>query len=307
MNQLAYDESQSFPIDPKVLKEDVYVDDFLIGAQSIDEAKKLKDDLIILLKSGGFNLRKWISNCSELCQSSDNQFGEYFTLDPSETVKALGIHWDPVTDCILYTVKPFDKNKSITKRTILSQSATLFDPKGLLGPVILVAKILIQELWKLKLDWDDSVPLEIKSFWTEYVVQLHFINLMRFPRCITIKNAKEIQIHGFCDASEKAYGACLYFRSTDYQDNHFCVLICSKTRVAPIKTKTLPKLELCGALLLAQLFKTTTRSLRLSFSKTIFWSDSTIVLNWINRSPHTLPTFVANRVAEIQTASHISN
>lgn len=109
-----------------------------------------------------------------------------------------------------------------------------------------------------------------------------------------------MQLHGFSDASEKAYGACVYLRTTDTQDKHHCVLICSKSRVALIKNQTLPRLELCAAILLAQLLKATTQSLRLSFSKTVLWSDSTIVLNWINSPPHILPTFVANRVAEIQ-------
>ncbi|XP_043470231.1 uncharacterized protein LOC122503668 [Leptopilina heterotoma] len=112
--------------------------------------------------------------------------------------------------------------------------------------------------------------------------------------------ATEFQLHGFCDASEKAYGACLYLRSSDNKGNHESALICSKSRVAPIKTETLARLKLCGATVLIDLVNATSHALQMQFSKICLWSDSTIVLNWINTSPHTLKTFVANRVSKIQ-------
>ena len=135
------------------------------------------------------------------------------------------------------------------------------------------------------------MPADLQDEWVNYSTQLSTLNGIRFPRCITLENTSEVQIHGFCDASEKAYGACLYFRSTDSQGIHHGTLICSKSRVAPIKTKSLPKLELYAATLLVQLYNTTIQSLRVNFEKAVFWSDITIVLNWINSSPHTLPTF----------------
>ena len=130
---------------------------------------------------------------------------------------------------------------------------------------------------------------------------------MQFDRCIIVPNQIDLQLHGFCDASEKTYGACLYLRSTNAEGKHHTSLICSKSRVALIKPVKLPKLELCAALLLANLYKSTLFALKLKISKLHFWSDSTITLHWINTEPHTLKTFVAHRVAEIQTHTQISH
>ena len=101
-------------------------------------------------------------------------------------------------------------------------------------------------------------------------------------------------------ASTKAYGACLYLRSINDKGEHHCSLICAKSRVAPLKSVTLPKLELCAALVLTNLYQATIQSLKITFDKTFFWSDSTITFGWISSEPYTLPTFEANRVAEIQ-------
>ncbi|XP_033218218.1 uncharacterized protein LOC117173686 [Belonocnema kinseyi] len=159
---------------------------------------------------------------------------------------------------------------------------------------------MIQKLWKRKLTWDTPAPVEVQKAWIQYRNELPLLNDLRFDRCIMIPNSTEIQLHGFCDASAKAYGACLYLRSSGTQGNHHCALICSKSRVSPLKTTSLPRLELRAALLLAQLYSATVKSLQLQFSKIYFWSDSTIALNWLNTPPHTLKTFEANRVAEIQ-------
>ena len=148
--------------------------------------------------------------------------------------------------------------------------------------------------------WDTPLPLETQTAWFDYKEQLPLLNHIKFNRCIVVPNFTELQLHGFCDASEKAYGTCLYLRSTNEQGKHHCALICSKSRVAPIKTISLPRLELCAANLLSKLYSSTSQALHMQFSEVYFWSDSTIVLNWINTPPHILKTFEANRVAEIQ-------
>ena len=301
LHQLADDEGDFYPTASKILKRDFYVDDLLTGAQTFEEARALRDDLINLLGKGGFNLRKWASNHPQLCgEFSEEASGSHMSLDLSEIIKTLGLHWDAKTDTILYTVRLSESNDPITKRSILSQIAKLFDPLGLLGPVIVLAKILIQQLWKCNLTWDTPVPVEIKNIWIKYKSQLACLNNIKFDRCIIIPNFKECQLHGFCDASEKAYGACLYLRSTNELGYHQCAPICSKSRVAPIKATTLPRLELCAATLLVQLYSAVVQSLKLQFSKVFLWSDSTIVLNWIKTPSNTLKTFVGNRVSEIQ-------
>ncbi|XP_033222634.1 uncharacterized protein LOC117176490 [Belonocnema kinseyi] len=223
------------------------------------------------------------------------------SLDPSETIKTLGLFWNPRKDSILYTVNLTEPSNRVSKRSIFSQIAKLFDPLGLLGPVIVTAKIFIQSLWKTQLSWDDEVPPNLHKTSLEYRNQLPLLNHIQLNRCISVKNCVELQIHGFGDASEKAYGACLYLRSTDNQGKYHVSLICSKSRVAPMKQITIPKLELCAAFLLANLFTSTCKSLKLKVNKIQLWSDSTIALHWINSPSYTLNTFVANRVSEIQT------
>ena len=304
LHQLAEDESERFPIASAILKRDFFVDDLLTGAQTFQDAISLRDNLIKLLQKGGFNLRKWASNNSDLTKNLVSEDpNSFMSLDPSETVKALGLHWDAVNDLIVYTVNLPDPTESITKRSILSQISKLFDPLGLLGPVVVLAKIFIQQLWKIQLSWDAPVPQEIQGFWTNYKEQLQRLNDVKFNRFVIIPDPAQIQLHGFCDASEKAYGACLYLRSTDKQNRHRCTLICSKSRVAPLKATTLPRLELCAANLLVKLYNVTVKAFPVQIDKIYFWTDSTIVLNWINKPSHTLKTFVANRIAEIQATS----
>ena len=305
LHKLAEDECESHPTASQVLKRDFYVDDLLTGAQTLQEALKLRNDLINLLQKGGFNLRKWASNHPSLRHEfSNDRSSAHLSLDPTETVKTLGLYWDSVTDSFLYSVNLPNPMEKISKRSILSQTAKLFDPLGLLGPVIVVAKIIIQQLWKSNLTWDDPVPNDIRIRWEEYKNQLSMLNKVKVKRCIVIPEAIELQLHGFCDASEKAFGACLYLRSSNKQGQHITSLICSKSRVAPIKTTTLPRLELCAATLLSKLFNSVIKSLHVEINKVYLWSDSTIVLNWINTPPDTLKTFVANRVAEIQATTH---
>ncbi|XP_033229135.1 uncharacterized protein LOC117180750 [Belonocnema kinseyi] len=195
---------------------------------------------------------------------------ELVELVGKDTIKTLGLCWHSREDTILYVVKELDNTDKITKRIILSEIAKIFDPLGLLGPITLY----------------DQLPS---------------LNEIRFNRCVLARDTINVQMHGFCNASEKGYGACIYLRSTDKQGQHHSSLVCSKSRVAPVQTITLPRLELCAALLLSRLYEATVWTLQhVKFSQTIFWSDSTVALHWINTPPHTLKTFVSNRVAKIQ-------
>jgi hypothetical protein len=190
----------------------------------------------------------------------------------------------------------------VTKRVILSGIAQLFDPLGLIGAILVNVKIILQKVWALKLDWDDSVPMEIYTRWVNFIDSLPAINNINIPRrIISIENPIIIEVHGFCDASELAYGACMYIRAIDKNNRKSSHLLCSKFRVAPLKTISLPRLELCGALLLARLVQKATSKLQLNISKYFYWTDSTIVLSWLASPPTKWQTFVANRVSEIQT------
>ncbi|XP_076638833.1 uncharacterized protein LOC143350692 [Colletes latitarsis] len=304
LQQLAHDEGHSFPLAARSFRKDFYVDDVLTGAETIDQAIKLRDELIKLSAKGCFELRQWVSNEPKLIESLrklDNT--EHIALDTVEAKKTLGLYWNANKDTLGYSLKQAPARQKITKRTILARVAQLFDPLGLLGPIIVQAKLIMQDLWKCQVDWDEDVPIGIRTAWTTFHSQLQNIRQIQIPRRVIADNTKNIQLHGFCDASERAYGACIYIRSTDSSHQHISQLLCSKSRVAPLKTQSLPRLELCAAVLLIKLYNMVVKILQIEFQTTTFWSDSTIVLHWINTTPHTLKPFVANRVNQIQKDS----
>ncbi|XP_063988328.1 uncharacterized protein LOC135168255 [Diachasmimorpha longicaudata] len=302
LQQLAQDEATHYPIASQILQRDMYVDDLLTGFDSLEEAIEARDQITQLLQKGGLNLRQWASNESKLLEGlAEEEINKKLQLDGDKTLKTLGIFWNSENDSINYTARQIEIAKTTTKRKILSEIAAIFDPLGLLGPIILKAKNIIQQLWSAKLDWDEPIPLYILTIWTDFCNQLSLINDLKFERKILIKNSTRNEIHGFCDASETGFGACIYLKSIDALGNVKINLLCSKSRVAPLKSISIPRLELCGALILSNLCKSVHSSLSISIARTILWTDSMIVLHWIHTPPHTLKTFVQNRISEIQS------
>ncbi|GFV99671.1 uncharacterized protein TNCV_5080331 [Trichonephila clavipes] len=189
---------------------------------------------------------------------------------------------------------------SYTKRDVLSTIAKIFDPVGLMAPVISKAKIFLQRLWRSKLEWNDLLPAEEYREWQQFLVSLENINNIEIPRRILVAFPEVIEIHGFADASERCYGAAVYCKSKNLKSETLVRLITSKSRVAPIKSLTIPRLELCAAVLLAKLVKRVVAALQLETAELYLWSDSMIVLAWLRKEPMDLKTFVQNRVAKIQ-------
>ena len=211
----------------------------------------------------------------------------------------LGLRWNPVEDAFSLSVRltPTDPP---TKRSVLSQTARLFDPLGWLAPILVRAKVLIQSTWLQQLDWDAPLPREDAAVWTNLEEELPVIEEVRLPRWLRCDaRPGGVELHGFSDASERAYAAVLYLRAeTDGRINVH--LVAAKTKVAPLKRVSLPRLELCGAALLAKLAEHVRLSLGLDGSAVHLWTDSSVALGWIRGHPAKWTTYVANRVAEIQ-------
>lgn len=143
LHQLADDEGYKFPIAANILKNDLYVDNLLSGVDTFEKTLKIRDHITQLLKLGGFNLRQWGSNNSQILYGlNEIDIIPDVYLDKDQPVKTLGIAWNLKTDCITYTTKSIDTSKKPSKRRILSEIAKIFDPLGLLGPIILYAKTL---------------------------------------------------------------------------------------------------------------------------------------------------------------------
>ncbi|XP_018393048.1 PREDICTED: uncharacterized protein LOC108772091 [Cyphomyrmex costatus] len=301
IQQLADDERVNYPEAARVLTKHLYVDDLLTGANTIEDARTLRNEIIALLSRGGFNIRQWASNERQIIDDLDPEaINAGLTLDRNHPLKTLGLTWHASDDVLCYSVRSVKQTEKITKREVVSKLASIYDPLGIVGPVILYGKKLMQDLWLHKIGWDDTIPPAIQAAWSVFEVQLESISEFSVERSVLFPGYSNIQIHGFCDASKTGYGACLYIRSNDRHDNIYCRLLCAKSRVAPLKTVSIPRLELCGALLLARLYREIHDVIELPIDRVVLWSDSTIVLHWVKMQPHLLKTYVSHRVAQIQ-------
>ncbi|XP_055589846.1 uncharacterized protein LOC129742027 [Uranotaenia lowii] len=322
LQQLADDEMADFPVGAAVLKRDVYVDDLVTSGKTPAELIEVRNQLDQMCRRGGFEFRKFASNMEAVLEgipSERRALQSSVELAAEQCIKTLGLHWEPASDHFRFQINLPKQSQStqISKRLALSQIAQLFDPLGLVGPVIVTAKVFMQTLWSLKADdgkawgWDQPLPPSLATYWQDYYSQLPLLEQLRIPRCIVLPHFDSIQLHLFSDASEQAYGACAYFRSTDPSGAVSVGLVTAKSKVAPLKRRSIPRLELCGALEAAQLYQKISSAFGRKF-QTFFWVDSTTVLAWLKASPSVWTTFVANRVSKIQLAtdgttwSHVS-
>ncbi|KAL0852653.1 hypothetical protein ABMA27_012494 [Loxostege sticticalis] len=291
--QLAHECSD--PEIANIIQHDIYMDDLSTGCQSENDIKRIYDSISKVLSSACFPLHKIRTNCPQALVKGETTSE---TLDFCKESTVLGLHWSPTPDILHFDVN-LDTDRKITKRTIISLTCKIFDPLGLLCACIIKAKIILQQLWKEKLGWDDEVPQHIAQGWSKVAENLSILSKLNLERNVVCDNAVSVELHCFVDASQEAFGACVYLRSTDPEGNIQVRLLCAKARVAPIKLTTIPRLELCGALLGAQLTNKVINSVRFEIQQKTIWTDSTVVLGWIKAQPKLLKTFVANRVIEI--------
>ncbi|XP_065082970.1 uncharacterized protein LOC135705275 [Ochlerotatus camptorhynchus] len=265
LRKVAEDNKEEFPLAAERIPKNFYVDDLLSGANTIEEAIHLRNEIRDVLAIAGFNLRKWNSNERQLLGSVASE--EIFSIklpQEEDTVKALGIRWIPQDDIFYFKVS-FDINS---------------------------------HLWLYDLQWDDPLPACICDEWIEMKETLHHIETLRINRWISHQDGR-LQLHGFADASEAAYAAVVYARSMD-EDGKVCVnIVAAKTKVAPIQQISLPRLELLAADLLVDLMTRLMDSFSDLKVELFAWTDSSIVLQWLSSHPRKWKTFVANRTSTI--------
>lgn len=279
----------------EIIKHDFYMDDWLTGADSEADLAYILKHVTEVLNSACFPLHKFRTNCPQIFQEST--LPESLNLGKESSV--LGVQWAPDTDTLKFSINIEKNLDKITKRNILSNTCKIFDPLGLLSPCTVTLKMLLQKLWQIKLEWDEEVPTDINKIWKKMINDLDVLISVSVPRHVLCLDPTVCELHCFVDASKDAYAACVYMRTVD-QSNHVTVqLLCAKTRVAPLKTVTIPRLELCAAVLGARLVQKVAEALRCTIHKKVFWSDSTITLGWIRTPTKNLKTFVCNRVIEI--------
>ncbi|KAF0736570.1 Integrase catalytic domain-containing protein, partial [Aphis craccivora] len=303
LQEIAAVHGQQYPLVQSVLLYQTYMDDICTGADCISNAQALQSDLITVLGQFGLELKKWASNSSQLLDNippEDRAAGSLpFNDDHSPQVQVLGMKWNPDDDTFNYNVSSTKFVSS--KRSMLSVIARIFDPLGFLSPVIFYAKHQLQCVWQAGVSWDERLPLALENSWMSFINELHFLSAIRVQRFVGTSEGSQYELCGFADASTKGYAAVVYLRVSDRHHQVSVFLLGSKTKLAPTKPMSIPRLELCAAGLLARWLSRIQSALssQLVISNVFAWSDSSVVLSWLNTPHQSYKIFVSNRVSKI--------
>ncbi|XP_022540035.2 uncharacterized protein LOC111195821 [Astyanax mexicanus] len=293
-----------------------YVDNCLQSFTSVEKAKNLIDRIRALLAAGGFEIRQWASNVPETIKhlpadakaTSTELWLSQQSQDPQEST--LGLRWNFLTDCLGYRHRPVEYSEP-TLRNVYKVLATQYDPLGYLVPFTTRAKVIIQDLWKTEIGWDELLPAGLLELWRNWEAELVNLPLVEISRCYVPpcadSEAAIREAHVFCDASERVYGSVAYLRTQCAQEHVHVSFVMARSRVAPRKQISMPRLELCAALTGAQLAGVLNSELAIPISDITMWTDSTTVLNWIQSDSCRYKVFVGTRISEIQTLTEVTN
>ena len=290
--------------------KNIYVDDVCCSCKSVDAAISLVSQLSSLLESGGFHLTKFLSNNFAVLSSvPQEELAREVDLAsctfPAQ--KALGVYWNPQTDRLI--VKVCINQRSCTRRGVMSMIAQTYDPLGIIQLFLLPAKQILQEGCKRSLHWDDNLGdcLQLGELWHKWLLALPQLESVSIERSFTLLD-KEIlgfELHTFPDASISGYGVCVYVKVC-YLDGTFkCCFVLGKSRVAPIKSVSVPRLELAAAVLAAKTTNFVVNELEIKFSKVFLWTDSTVVLRYLHSTSVRFTTFVANRLQTLHALTAV--
>ncbi|XP_058819710.1 uncharacterized protein LOC131682338 [Topomyia yanbarensis] len=309
-NLNAKEHSRQYPVAADAIIRKHYVDDYLDSADDVDEAVKLAHEVKLVHSLGGFHLRNWLSNSTEVLArvgERDPVTEKCLQLDKnSSTERVLGMYWKPVDDVFTFTTTLAVGAEHPTKRQALRVVMSPFDPAGLLCFFLIHGKVLIQELWRAKTTWDQLIPEELLGKWMRWTSLFKHLDPISIPRCYfpqrSVKDILSLQLHIYVDASEEAYACVAYFRAV-FPDGISVALVGGKSKVAPLKAHSIPRLELMAAVIGVRLMKTILTGHSLVVEKTVLWCDSKTVLAWINSDHRRYRQFVACRVGEILSKS----
>ena len=292
-----------------VVRDAFYVDDLLISLPNFDNALEVMHGVKDVLHCGGFNLTKFVANDDQLINevAEIDRAVEVKELNLESQSKVLGVKWNVKSDNLYFDLQ-MNMHSEITRRTMLSTVSSLFDPIGLIAPVLVKGRILFQDVTRLKLPWDETVPPDVSESWSRWLHSLDDLKHVVISRCIKPKEFDDAyaELHHFSDASERAYGCCSYLRLVSKSGKIHVVLVCGKGRVAPIHSCSIPRLELQAAVLAARVDSMLKDELHISLGESKFWTDSRIVLQYIKNESKRFHVFVANRVGEIRNLSTAS-
>ncbi|XP_017466153.1 PREDICTED: uncharacterized protein LOC108359037 [Rhagoletis zephyria] len=255
------------------------MDDLLTGSDSLQELSSLQRDVSLVLSQSGFEPRKWATNCQPLrdqIQHASKQISHL--LAEANDIRTLGCIWHTANDSLSIAFNLDELPKKLTKRVCLSDSSKIFDPLGLISPCTIGSKIWLEKVWRSNVDWDELVPPGISIEWLTHRRELAELSSLKLCRWIGTSSIADAEFHIFTDASEAAYAAAVYCRTLTSVDDVSVVLIAAKPRVAPLKTTSLPRLELCAAHLGAKLVRQVESSFGCRLERLYEWTDSMVTL-----------------------------
>ncbi|XP_037931719.1 uncharacterized protein LOC119666509 [Teleopsis dalmanni] len=276
------------------IKNNHYVDDFIDSTNSIKQAIALAEAVRNIHEQGGFHMRSWTSNAPEVLAAlneNGEQTGKSFNnnIDTLPIEKILGMYWDPKSDCFKYVLKFVRLRRNVfadeivpTKREVLQILMSIFDPLGLAACLTSYLKILIQDIWRSGIDWDQPLVPDLMGKWLAWVACMPIFVNISVPRCYSpyiTESSCDVQIHTFVDASEFAYAAVSYFRIKD-KYGVSTRIVAAKTKVAPMRPMSIPKMKLQAAVIGTWLMNTICKVHTFDIKKRFIWSDRKALKRW---------------------------
>ncbi|XP_065090559.1 uncharacterized protein LOC135711619 [Ochlerotatus camptorhynchus] len=304
--------ASKYPAACEAITKSHYVDDMLVSVDTEEQAIQLAKDVKHVHEQGGFEIRNWVSNSRKVLESLQETDTDEKCLDLSPelaTEKVLGMWWNTSYDVFTYKVgwSRYDPallggQRRPTKREVLRVLMTIFDPLGLISHFLSFLKILLQQIWRSGVQWDEEIDDNAYEKWNTWLQVLPRVEQIQIPRCYNSKypaeEADDIQLHTMVDASENGMAAVCYLRFVK-TGTIICSIVAAKTRVAPLKFTSIPRMELAAAVLGARLAHAVERSLFIHICRKVYWSDSRDVLCWINSDHRRYSQYVAHRISEI--------
>lgn len=293
--------AERFPEAAQSIRKNMYVDDWVKSLWSAEQLYSMIHEVFEIMGHAGFPLHKWCTNSTELTgylQGEETEDSVSF-----EDGKVLGLRWSVSEDRFRFEVNTDEFAVSVvTKRKVLSLVMSIFDPLGLIGFATVAPKLILRELWRRNVDWDDPVPVECEDNWRVWVRTLPKVAGLSFPRWYGTLNAP-VEVHVFCDASERAMAAVAYVVQRAAGPDVVATLVASKCKLAKLHSRTIPRQELDAFLLATKVLKMVLTGLDLPVTATFIWTDAQDVLHWLHSTNKRYKPFVMARVNEIRNCS----
>ena len=292
----------------QAVRENFYVDDMLASVDTAASAVQLRSQVQVLLADGGFHIRKWLSNSPTVMSSipqTDRATNADLVITEHDssvvgTQKALGVMWSCKTDCFSYQYAE-PTSVELTRRGVLSQMCRLFDPRGQLCPFTIRGRVMFQEACICNTGWDEPLDPVLAGRWKQWFAEIPDLHHIQIPRCFKSPDASShLSLHTFTDASDIAYAAAVYTHQMLPSGSAKVTLAMAKARPSPIRKKTIPILELQGAVLGTRLATEVATALNIPPEQRYYWTDSMNVLYWVRSPSRKFRVDVANRVGQIQ-------